>query len=132
MTKGKAEGKAETKKMLSIGEFIILSLIDKEINYGLDIVDKSNGLVNRGTVYNTLQRFEEAGFLSCRKKVAKTITVAGSNVPKTQFVATYRLTQKGKRILKDNLDWFKLMWKTLSELDAGKQEADSKSDIARL
>lgn len=36
--------------------------------YGLDIVDRSDGLLKRGTVYITLARMEEKGLIEGRKE----------------------------------------------------------------
>ncbi len=102
-----ARSKAEAKEKLTGSEFITLALIDKGFNYGLDIVDKSHGLVNRGTVYNTLQRFCGLGFLDSTKKVERKI-VDKANREKMQFVATYKLTEEGKRVLKNNHIWLEL------------------------
>ncbi len=50
---------------ISRTERIILDLLvhDEEL-YGLQIVERSNGLVKRGTVYVTLGRMQEKGYVS--------------------------------------------------------------------
>ena len=52
---------------ISRTERIILDLLirDEEL-YGLQIVERSNGGVKRGTVYVTLGRMEEKGFITSR------------------------------------------------------------------
>jgi DNA-binding PadR family transcriptional regulator len=111
-----ARHKTQGKEILSGSEFIVLAFIDKGISYGLDIVDKSSGLVKRGTVYTTLQRFCKLGFLSDSKKISKQIIV--KNVNKTQFVATYELTEKGKQVLDDNRRSWERIWQTLQLIES--------------
>ena len=52
---------------ISRTERIILDLLvhDEEL-YGLQIVERSNGLVKRGTVYVTLGRMQEKGYVESR------------------------------------------------------------------
>lgn len=52
---------------LAATEHAILSLlICGQEMYGLEMVDKSKGLLKRGTIYVTLNRMEEKGYLTSR------------------------------------------------------------------
>lgn len=57
----------EVPQMSAI-EALILRLIitERGDSYGLDLVKRSDGELKRGTVYVTLQRMEEKGFISSR------------------------------------------------------------------
>lgn len=51
-------------------EAIVLNLLlgaDREM-YGLEMVEASTGELKRGTIYVTLQRMEEKGFISSRRE----------------------------------------------------------------
>ena len=52
----------------STTEAIILALLSssRTDSYGLDLVKRSDGRLKRGTVYVTLQRMEDKGFISSR------------------------------------------------------------------
>jgi len=54
-------------------EFVAMSLLvasPKEM-YGLQMVERSEGELKRGTVYVTLNRLEEKGYIKSRKEEAK-------------------------------------------------------------
>lgn len=55
---------------LSRKEFIVMSMLvaARGEMYGLEIVEKSDGAVQRGTVYVILSRLEEKGYVSSRKE----------------------------------------------------------------
>lgn len=55
---------------LSEKEFIILNLLVGARNpmYGLELVDKSDGVLKRGTIYTTLNRLEEKGYVSSKRE----------------------------------------------------------------
>lgn len=54
---------------LSRTEFIIMNLlIGPREKYGLELVEKSNGALKRGTIYVTLGRLEDKGFIHSRKE----------------------------------------------------------------
>lgn len=53
---------------LSQKEYIILEMLaSKEEMYGLEMVDASNGSLKRGTIYVTLGRMIEKGYLQSRE-----------------------------------------------------------------
>jgi DNA-binding PadR family transcriptional regulator len=74
-------------------ELLILQLLrdEPEGMYGLEIVRSSGEKLKRGTVYVTLGRMEEKGFI--RSRVDKTTAHAGLPRPK------YTLTATGQRVL---------------------------------
>jgi DNA-binding PadR family transcriptional regulator len=59
---------------LSRKEFIIMNLLvaaaHKEM-YGLELVDKSQGELKRGTIYVTLGRLQEKGYINSRREDEK-------------------------------------------------------------
>lgn len=77
---------------LSGTEYLILDLLvsnaGKEM-YGLEMVERSNGKLKKGTVYVLLGRLEEKGFVKGRSQA-----VEGSAIPRR----LYRLTGLGHRI----------------------------------
>jgi DNA-binding PadR family transcriptional regulator len=66
--------------------------------YGLELVEKSDGRVKRGTVYVLLGRLEEKGY------VASKIEVSESAIPRR----VYRLTALGRQVFD--------AWSRLAEL----------------
>lgn len=90
-----------------MSELLILSLINQGVNYGLSIVEQSNGLVKKGTIYTSLKRFEELGFLTKNEEIIEIKTKWKEK--KTQQVQTYALTKEGKTILRFNRKMFKQM-----------------------
>ena len=51
---------------LSRLEEVILRLLATRETFGLDLVERSRGVVKRGTVYVTLARMEQKGYLKSR------------------------------------------------------------------
>ena len=51
---------------LSPTERLILELLTDEEMFGLQLVDRSGGALKRGTVYVTLGRMEEKGYVTSR------------------------------------------------------------------
>jgi len=51
-------------------EFIIMNLLvgAPRPKYGLQLVDESGGALKRGTIYVTLNRLEEKGYITSRKE----------------------------------------------------------------
>jgi DNA-binding PadR family transcriptional regulator len=74
-------------------EVAILRLLNSEPTgmYGLEIVKASGGKLARGTVYVTLGRMEEKGFV--RSRVRRDITHSGLPRPR------YTLSGLGERVL---------------------------------
>lgn len=74
-------------------ELLVLQLLrdEPEGMYGLELVRASDEKLKRGTVYVTLGRMEEKGFI--RSRVDKTAAHAGLPRPK------YTLTAAGQRVL---------------------------------
>lgn len=59
-------GKSASLPSLSPKEALILELLARGEKYGLELVACSNGELKRGTVYVTLGRLEEKGFVRSR------------------------------------------------------------------
>src|SRR5690242_8938730 len=55
---------------LSPTEFVIVSLLisARSEMYGLQLVEQSNGKLKRGTIYVTLGRLEQKGYISSRRE----------------------------------------------------------------
>jgi PadR family transcriptional regulator PadR len=55
---------------LSGKEYLIMNLLiaARSEMYGLQLVEKSDGALKRGTIYVTLQRLEEKGYIKSRKE----------------------------------------------------------------
>jgi DNA-binding PadR family transcriptional regulator len=55
---------------LSGKEYLIMNLLIASRNpmYGLQMVEKSDGALGRGTIYVTLSRLEEKGYISSKKE----------------------------------------------------------------
>jgi DNA-binding PadR family transcriptional regulator len=79
---------------LSAKEAAILQLLvlGKEM-YGLQIVAESNGVIGRGTVYVTLARMEEKGFIDSRQEAQ---AEGATGLPRR----LYRVTGEGTRVLR--------------------------------
>ena len=63
--------KTQEHKILSLSEkeFVILNLLvgePKQEKYGLELVSMSEGRLKRGTVYVTLSRMEDKGYIESR------------------------------------------------------------------
>lgn len=58
--------KRGTPPSLSPKEAEVLALLRSGERFGLQIVDESNGAIARGTIYVTLGRMEEKGFVTSR------------------------------------------------------------------
>ena len=70
---------------LSGKESIVLNLLLKENLYGLELVRRSGGALKRGTVYTTLRRMEEKGYVASRRE-DKPAHVPG--IPRRLYSAT--------------------------------------------
>ena len=78
---------------LSAKEYLILDMLRAGADrYGLDMVKRSNGKLKRGTIYVTLYRMEEKGYVSSRRE----------NRPKDPGLPLriYRITGTGERALR--------------------------------
>ena len=77
---------------------IIMSILSRTGEmYGLEIVDKSNGLIKRGTVYATLQRMKKRGLVTERSEPAP----EGERGPER---VKYALTPQGQEELDKSLE----------------------------
>lgn len=85
----------ENIMLLSKTEALILQLMSengfREV-YGLELLRLSNGGIKRGTVYTTLQRMEDKGFVTSRQE-DKPDDVSG--IPRR----LYEITGAGQRVL---------------------------------
>ena len=79
---------------LSAKESLILELlVQKQGMYGLQLVTASGGLLKRGTVYVTLGRMEEKGYIASRLEEAP---AEAGGLPRR----LYQPTTLGRRVLK--------------------------------
>lgn len=76
---------ATTKELVVLGQ-----LKEHGESYGLDLVRKSNGKLNRSSVYIVLGRLEEKGFVRSR-----TVKETNPGLPRPR----YSLTEAGERML---------------------------------
>jgi DNA-binding PadR family transcriptional regulator len=77
---------------LSRTEALILELLSDDETFGLDLVERSNGRIKRGTVYVTLSRMQEKGYVESRAEPA----VAGAiGLPRP----LYKTTALGIRVM---------------------------------
>ena len=53
---------------ISAAEALILELLEVRERYGLELVERSNGRLKRGSVYVTLARMEQKGFVTSREE----------------------------------------------------------------
>jgi|SRR5947207_15607476 DNA-binding PadR family transcriptional regulator len=55
---------------LSRKEYVVMNMLigARREMYGLELVDRSEGEVKRGTIYVTLNRLEEKGYVSSKKE----------------------------------------------------------------
>jgi DNA-binding PadR family transcriptional regulator len=75
-------------------EFVVMSLLvasPKEM-YGLEMVERSDGKLRRGTVYVTLNRLEEKGYITSKKEPER----AGIAQPRR----LYKTTGLGVRVFR--------------------------------
>jgi DNA-binding PadR family transcriptional regulator len=73
-------------------ERVILELLRDAEQYGLQLVESSRGHLKRGTVYVTLGRMEEKGYVASRQEDAPP---GQSGLPRRM----YRITGLGRRVL---------------------------------
>jgi DNA-binding PadR family transcriptional regulator len=60
---------AETRlPSISSTESLVLDLLESSERYGLELVDASGGRLKRGSIYVTLGRMEEKGFVTSRQE----------------------------------------------------------------
>ena len=78
---------------LSATEHLILELLAGEEMFGLQLVEESKGALKRGTVYVTLGRMEEKGFISSRLEDAP---ANQGGLPRR----IYQPTAFGRRVMK--------------------------------
>jgi DNA-binding PadR family transcriptional regulator len=76
---------------LSKNEAVILSLLtNRRETYGLEMVKNSEGRLKLGTIYVTLSRLEEKGFVTSEKEINATLVVPRRH---------YQITGSGLRII---------------------------------
>jgi DNA-binding PadR family transcriptional regulator len=77
---------------LSAKEFEILKLLRSgSALYGLELVKESDGSLKRGTIYVTLGRMEEKGYVTSEKEASQ----SHSGLPRR----TYRISGLGSKLL---------------------------------
>ncbi len=74
-------------KRLSGVEFLVLKLLTTNgaQMFGLELVQKSGGRLKRGTVYVTLGRMEEKGYVTSRKEARR---AGARGLPRRQYQVT--------------------------------------------
>ena len=77
---------------LSRTEHLILGLLADDESFGLELVERSKGGLKRGTVYVTLARMEEKGYVESR---TEPLPPGGIGLPRR----IYRPTAHGLRVL---------------------------------
>src|SRR5262245_267961 len=77
---------------LSGKEFVIMKLLISAGRdmYGLELVQQSNGVLKRGTIYVTLGRLEDKGYVISRRETPKD----GVSIPRR----LYRVAGQGARV----------------------------------
>jgi PadR family transcriptional regulator, regulatory protein PadR len=78
---------------LSPKETLILQLLEDDEMFGLQLVERSSGLLKRGTVYVTLGRMQEKGYVESRTEDRHP---GGIGLPRR----IYRPTAHGLRVLR--------------------------------
>ena len=81
--------------LLSKTEALILQIMSEngfKERYGLELLKLSNGGIKRGTIYTTLQRMQDKGFVNSRQE-EKPDDVSG--IPRR----LYEITGTGQRVL---------------------------------
>jgi PadR family transcriptional regulator, regulatory protein PadR len=79
---------------LSRKEYLIMNLLvgSRRPRYGLELVDESNGELKRGTIYVTLNRLEEKGYVTSKKESE----APGIASPRRM----YKVTGQGERVFR--------------------------------
>ena len=77
---------------LSRTEHLILGLLADDESFGLELVERSKGGLKRGTVYVTLARMQEKGYVESRTEA---LPPGGIGLPRR----IYRPTAHGLRVL---------------------------------
>ena len=85
-------GTGDIPSMSNTEAYIIRQLISEE-RYGLDLVKSSEGRLKRGTIYVTLNRMEDKGFVESRRPEE---VPAHGGLPRP----LYKATGKGVRVLR--------------------------------
>lgn len=100
--------RAATLRYRGIAELIALKLLSSHGEmYGLDMIAKSP-LLKRGTVYVTLDRLEDGGFISSRE-------VASPSGSRGSSRRAYAITESGRRALCGRLDAERLTFNELAQ-----------------
>jgi PadR family transcriptional regulator PadR len=76
---------------MSRTESLVMELLRTRERYGLELVDASEGELKRGSVYVTLARMEEKGFVESRPEER---AGGGSGLPRRM----YRATPYGRKV----------------------------------
>ena len=81
-----------SSKSLSAKEALILKMLisNPKERYGLDLVEASEGQLKRGTIYVTLSRMEDKGFVESRREDTH---AAKSSIPRRLYTPTGRGVQ---------------------------------------
>jgi PadR family transcriptional regulator len=94
---------------LSVKEFLILQmLIGKGEMFGLEMVEASAGELKRGTIYVTLQRMGDKGYLESREEPREHPEIG---IPRRKYSATglgekvYRTNLKAREFFNSELAW---------------------------
>lgn len=102
MQKSKTEAQTSAAATMSATEYLIMSLLvangGREM-YGMQMIEKSQGKLKKGSVYVLLGRLEEKGYVKGRTEM-----VEGSAIPRRM----YRPTGHGHRVFEAHRPVFQI------------------------
>src|SRR5438067_4924454 len=102
MQKAKTEGRTSAAATMSATEYLIMSLLigngGREM-YGMQMIEKSQGKLKKGTIYVLLGRLEEKGYVKGRTEM-----VEGSAIPRRM----YRPTGHGHKVFEAHRPLFQI------------------------
>ncbi len=87
---------------LSRAEFLILDLLQAQESFGLELVARSEGALKRGTVYVTLSRMQDKGYVTSR---AEALSPGAIGLPRRLYrptaygVAVFKVWHRAERAL---------------------------------
>lgn len=101
------QSKTEFPK-LSRKEFAILEMLIGQEMFGLEMVEASGGALKRGTIYVTLQRMSDKGYIESREEVRQMPEIG---IPRRKYWATglgekvYQTNLKAIEFFNSDLAW---------------------------
>ena len=92
----------ESPTRLSPTEYLILELLQDRERFGLELVEHSQGVLKRGTVYVTLARMQDKGYVSSRTEA---LPLGAIGLPRRLYrptpygAAVFRVWSRAERAL---------------------------------